>query len=103
MSPGSHPYAHDRRRAMLLSLISVLIGGLCGWASAFAGMNLWGLIVGAAVTVALIGALAARERPHGLLRTMLGYGFAFTLLTWPLLWLVVGYARYLITGQTLGS
>jgi hypothetical protein len=64
-------------------------------------MNLWGLIVGAAVTVALIGALAARG--HAVLGTMLGYGLAFALLTWPLLWLVVGYVRYLITGQTLGS
>jgi hypothetical protein len=34
---------------------------------------------------------------------MLAFGFAFVLLTWPLLWLVVGYIRYLITGQTLGT
>jgi hypothetical protein len=39
---------------------------------------------------------------NGVLGTMLGYGLAFALLTWPLLWLVVGYVRYVITGQPLG-
>jgi hypothetical protein len=34
---------------------------------------------------------------------MLAVGFAFVLVTRPLLWLVVGYVRYLITGQTLGT
>jgi hypothetical protein len=31
------------------------------------------------------------------------YAFAFVLLTWPFLWLVVGCARYVITGHTLGD
>jgi hypothetical protein len=34
---------------------------------------------------------------------MLGYAFAFAVLTWPVLYLVVGYARYLLTGQSLGN
>jgi hypothetical protein len=34
---------------------------------------------------------------------MLTFGVAFVLLTWPALWLVVGYVRYLVTGETLGA
>lgn len=34
---------------------------------------------------------------------MVGYGMAFVLLTWPVLWVVVGYVRYLITGRALGD
>jgi hypothetical protein len=32
-----------------------------------------------------------------------GLGFAFLLLTWPLIWLAVACARWLITGETIGS
>jgi hypothetical protein len=34
---------------------------------------------------------------------MLAFAFAFVLLTWPLLWRVVGYIRYQINGQELGT
>jgi hypothetical protein len=34
---------------------------------------------------------------------MAAFGFAFILLTWPLLWLLVGYIRYAITGESLGD
>jgi hypothetical protein len=40
---------------------------------------------------------------RGRLGAMLAFGCAFVLLTWPLLWLVIGSIRYLITGQTLGT
>lgn len=66
-------------------------------------MKLWGLMIGAAVGVTLMWVLARRGLSGRLLGTMLGYGFAFVLLTWPLLWLVVGYVRFLITGRTLGN
>ena len=35
------------------------------------------------------------------LSQLAGYGIAFVLLTWPLLWIAVGYVRYLLTGQSL--
>jgi hypothetical protein len=34
---------------------------------------------------------------------MATFAFAFILLTWPILLLVVGYVRYVITGQGLGN
>jgi hypothetical protein len=62
------------------------------------GLLLW-LIVEARRIEVLSGRLGARGR----LGAMLAFGFAFVLLMWPLLWLVVGYIRYLITGQTFGT
>jgi len=56
-------------------------------------VKLWGLAVGAAVTVAMIGSLAQRRISRGNLRFMLGYGFALVLLTRPPLWLAVGSVR----------
>jgi len=34
---------------------------------------------------------------------MLSFAFAFVVLTWPILWLGVAYARSLLTGQPLGE
>ena len=48
----------------------------------------------------MLGALAHRFDSAPLTA---GYGLAFALLTWPLLWLPVGYVRYLITGEALGT
>jgi hypothetical protein len=48
--------------------------------------------------------VAARAvRPHPSVSVMAAYGLAFALLTWPIIWLVVGLVRYGITGQTLGD
>jgi hypothetical protein len=53
-------------------------------------MNAWGLVLAAAVTEATILGLTPRRISRGMLGPALGFGFAFVLLTWPLLWLVVG-------------
>jgi hypothetical protein len=34
---------------------------------------------------------------------MLVFTFAFVILMWPIMWLAVGYANHLLTGQTLGE
>ena len=75
------------------TVVSVLVGGVCGWAAAFSGLKLWGLALGAVITVAMLVVLARRGVADGRLGVMLAFGFAFLLLTWPLLWLVVGYIR----------
>jgi hypothetical protein len=46
---------------------------------------------------------ARATRPHLSLSVMAAYGLAFALLTWPIIWLVVGLVRYTIAGQTLGD
>lgn len=103
MPPYSGQTASEHRWLVAVSLAAVLVGGVCGWAAAFSGLKLWGLALGAAITVALLVVLAHRAVADGRLGTVLVFGFAFALLTWPLLWLVVAYIRYLITGQTLAT
>jgi hypothetical protein len=103
MTPYSGQTAKEQRWLVAASLVSVLAGGVCGWAAAFSGLKLWGLGLGAVITVAMLGVLARREVARGRFGAMLAFGFAFLLLTWPLVWLVVGYIRYLITGRTLGT
>jgi hypothetical protein len=103
MTPYSGQTGSEQRWLVAVSLVSVLVGGVCGWAAAFSGLELWGLALGAVITVAIHVVLAGRGVARGRLGAMLAFGFAFVLLTWPLMWLVVGYIRYLITGQTLGT
>jgi hypothetical protein len=103
MTPYSGQTASEQRSLVAVSLVSVLVGGVCGWAAAFSGLKLWGLALGTVITVAMLVVLARRGVARGRLGAMLAFGFAFALLTWPLLWLVIGYIRYLITGQTLGT
>ena len=91
------------RRTVVLPLICVVIGGLVGWTAAFSGMGLWGLALGVVIAVAIITVLARREATTDRLGTVLTFGFGFMLLTWPLLWVAVGYVRYLITGDALGA
>ena len=98
------PPPPDARRALLVvSLASTVFGGLLAWAGAFGGLGAPGLGIGAAATVIPIGVFARRETAHRTLAFMLGFAFAFAVLTWPILWLVVGYVRYLLTGQSLGN
>jgi hypothetical protein len=103
MSPYSGQTASEQRWLVAVSLLFVVVGGVCGWAAAFSGLKLSGLVLGAVITVAMLVVLARRRAARGQLGAMLAFGFAFILLTWPLLWLVLGYIRYLITGQTLGT
>jgi hypothetical protein len=83
--------------------MAAVLGGLLGWIGAFAGLGAWGLALGAAATMAIVAVLARSSMARHPLGFMAGHGFAFVLLTWPVLWLVVGYARYVITGQALGN
>ena len=69
--------------AAVRGAISALLGGVTAWVAAFSGLGLWGLVIGLALTAIVI--------------------LAFVLLSWPLLWLLVGYIRYAISGQPLGD
>jgi hypothetical protein len=94
----------DARRALLVvSLTSVVFGGLLAWAGAFGGLGVAALGIGAAATLIPISVFARRDTAHRTLAFMLGFAFAFAVLTWPILWLVVGYVRYLLTGESLGD
>lgn len=74
-----------------------------GWIAAFSALRLWGLVIGLAASVIVMLAVARRARAHPPFAVMAAFGFAFILLTWPLLWQLVGYIRYAITGESLGD
>ncbi len=92
-----------QRSAAVRGVVAALLGGVIGWIGAFSGLGPWGLVIGLAATVIVILALARRAPAHAPLAVMAAYAFAFALLTWPLLWLLVGYIRYVITGESLGD
>jgi hypothetical protein len=60
MTPYSGQTASEQTRLVAVSLVSVLVGGVCGWAAAFSGLRLWGLALGAVITVAMLVVLARR-------------------------------------------
>lgn len=93
----------DQRSAALGALGAVLVGGTIGWILVFSGLGIWGLVIGLVATAIIVLAVGRRPRPHSRLAALAAFGFAFILLTWPPLWLVVGYIRYVITGDSLGS
>jgi len=74
MTPASLQSMRDPGQPVVLSLISVVLGGLGGWAAAFSGMNLCGLVVAALITVAMIVGLARRGVSRGTLGPMLALG-----------------------------
>ena len=92
-----------QRSAAVCGLGAALVGGVVGWIAAFSGLGVWGLIIGLTVTVTALLALARGADTSRSFTALAGFGFAFILLTWPLLWLVVGYVRYAITGDSLGD
>jgi hypothetical protein len=98
-SPENH---HVIRRLAATSLAAVVVGGVLGWTLSFAGLGPWGLVLGAAVGLLLMAA-AARINPTQRFQRLLALGFGFVLLTWPVLWIVVGLVRFWITGDSLGS
>ena len=65
---------------------------------AFSGLGVWGLCIGLAAT-AIVLVAGGRARPRSRFAKLAAFAFAFILLTWPLLWLIVAYIRYAITGQ----
>jgi uncharacterized membrane protein len=92
-----------RRALIVVSLISTVCGGALAWALSFGGLGLAAFPIGLAATLISICVFALREGARRQLGFMLGYAFAFALVTWPLLWLVVGYVRFLVTGESLGD
>lgn len=92
-----------QRSAAVRGVAAALLGGVIGWIAAFSGLGLWGLVIGLAATVFVILTLARRAPTHAPLTVLGAYAFAFVLLTWPLLWLLVGHTRYAITGESLGD
>lgn len=91
----------ERWPLLVRSFLATFAGGAAGWAATFAGFS-WGLALGVAVTLLVIGACSWR-RPVPDLRFMLGFAPAFALLTWPALYIGVGLVRWWLTGETLGS
>src|SRR5437879_6895029 len=71
----------DRRRAIGWSLICVVSCGAIGWTLVFAGVE-WGLLLGVLTLPAALVVLARRRPRQRALGFMLGFAFAFLLLTW---------------------
>jgi hypothetical protein len=94
--PGQPP-------AAVRGVVAALLGGVIGWTATFSGLGPWGLVIGLVGTVLVIFGLARPPRARAPLSVPAAYAFAFILLTWPLLWLLVGYIRYVITGESLGD
>jgi hypothetical protein len=103
MTPRPSPPRDTRRALVVVSLTSTTFGGVLAWAVWFDGLGVAGCGVGAAATLIVIGAFARRDTAHHTLTFMLGFAFAFAVLTCPILWLVVGYVRFLLTGESLGN
>jgi hypothetical protein len=103
MTPRPFPQRDTRRALVVVSLTSTMFGGVLAWAVWFDGIGVAGFGIGAAATLILIGGFARRDTAHRTLTFMLGYAFAFAVLTWPILWLVVGYVRYILSGESLGD
>ncbi len=99
----SSPGPQARRRLAWFAFVSCVLGGLIGWIAALSGLGLWGLALGVVITIGTIGAFARRPSSCHATRFMMIYAFAFVLLIWPPLGLAVGLARYVITGQSLGT
>jgi hypothetical protein len=86
-----------------VSLASTVLGGVLTWSGVFGGVGFASFGIGAAATLIPIYGFARVDPARRPLSFMLGYAFAFVVLTWPILWLVIAYARSIVTGQTLGD
>lgn len=100
--PDLPPDLPSHRRTLLLSLLATIAGGVIGWSLLFAGLGFWGLALGAAIALLIMVGIVRSDSSQGLSQ-LAGHGIAFVLLTWPLLWIAMGYVRYLLTGQSLGD
>jgi F0F1-type ATP synthase assembly protein I len=89
--------------SVLASFMAALVGGVVGWSLVFAGLRAWGLAIGVLVTLGALWLVASRRTGERRFGFMVGFAFAFVLLTWPLLWVGVGYLRFLLTGEALGD
>lgn len=90
------------RRSVALAFGSAMLGGAVGWTLLYIGVGIWGLVVGAATVVLLataVNGVVPADRPTKLVPLVLGC----VLLSWPLVWVVVVFLRYWISGQDLGA
>ena len=104
--PGSrdpHPPPHARRTLIVVSLAAAVIGGLLTWVGLFVGVGVAAFVIGAAATIVVSCAFARPQPARRGLAFVLTYAFAFALLTWPILYFILAYARCLLTGQALGE
>ncbi len=83
--------------------MAALLGGFVGWSLAFAGLGVSGLFLGFLAMVGVLWLAADRSALRRHFGLMLGFAIAFVLLTWPILWVGIGYLRFLITGEALGN
>ena len=102
-SRDPHPPPHARGTLIVISLAAAVTGGLLTWVGLFTGLGVATFVIGAAATIIVSWGLARPQGARRGLAFVLTYAFAFALLTWPILYLVVAYARYLLTGQALGE
>ena len=98
--PDLMPERSRPARTIAWSLTAAVVGGAVAWTLFFLGLDLWGLVIGAAVIVCLA---AGRVRGDQRRSESIVLSCACALLTWPLIWILAGFVRYWITGRTLGS
>jgi E3 ubiquitin-protein ligase DOA10 len=91
---------NERRRLVFASFVATMLGGLVSGSILWAELPAWALAAGLVTTVCLI---ALVSHTSGQFLFMIGFAVAFALVTWLLLVFLVGYARYLITGEALGE
>ena len=58
---------------------------MIGWFAVFAGLGLWGLVVGLAATIVVLSLVREASVRHSF-SVMAAFSFAFILLSWPVLW-----------------
>jgi hypothetical protein len=93
----------SERSVALQSLASTILGGFVGWTAFLSGLDLWGLLIGAASTSIAMITLGHTRRSQRPFSVMAAYALAFALLTWPVLGIFVAIAWSGITGQALGD
>jgi hypothetical protein len=97
------PQADQYRRGRAVSAVAAaVLGGAVGWTLFYVGLNLWGLAIGVSVVA---GGTVAGVRARGSQRSSesLALSFAWSLLSWPLIWVLAVLIRYWITGKSVGS
>jgi apolipoprotein N-acyltransferase len=100
MLESRHPARSEQRRLVVVALVAAVSGGVVAWTAVFLGVGVWGFPIGAAVTAVIAGYGRHRQPALGFVAA---FTFAFMCLSWPLLWVAVGFVRYWLTGESLGE
>lgn len=93
----------DYRAPLVVSASCVVFGGIVAWVLVFAGAGAWGLVIGAAATAGAIAAVAVATKLSRSAWLLLIYAITCVLLSWPVLYLVVAYLWYVVTGRSVGE